>query len=60
MGAQHADANPEDTSENGKHHGFCLEAQHFPDSVNQPKFPRVILKPGETYRQTTAYRFGMK
>ncbi|GAB4459724.1 MAG: galactose mutarotase [Armatimonadaceae bacterium] len=44
----------------GKHFGFCLEAQHFPDSVNQPKFPSVILKPGETYKQTTEYRFSVR
>jgi aldose 1-epimerase len=37
--------------------GFCLEAQHFPDSVNKPDFPSVILKPGETYHQTTVYAF---
>jgi aldose 1-epimerase len=37
--------------------GFCLEAQHFPDSPNQPKFPSPILKPGQTYAQTTIYRF---
>lgn len=37
--------------------GFCLEAQHFPDAVNKPDFPSVILKPGETYRQTTVYAF---
>ncbi len=36
---------------------FCLETQHFPDSVNQPKFPSVILKPGETYQTTTVYMF---
>jgi aldose 1-epimerase len=36
---------------------FCLEAQHFPDSPNKPAFPSVVLKPGETYRQTTVYRF---
>jgi aldose 1-epimerase len=35
---------------------FCLEAQHFPDSPNQPSFPSVVLRPGETYRQTTVYR----
>jgi aldose 1-epimerase len=35
---------------------FCLEAQHFPDSPNQPSFPPVVLRPGETYRQTTVYR----
>ena len=39
---------------------FCLEAQHFPDSVNQPKFPSVILRPGETYRQTTSYKFSIE
>ena len=37
--------------------GLCLEAQHFPDSVNHPDFPNTILRPGETYRQTTVYRF---
>ena len=43
-----------------KHAGFCLEAQHFPDSPNQPQFPSTILKPGETYNQTTLYRFSVK
>ena len=43
-----------------KHAGFCLETQHFPDSVNQKDFPSVILKPGETYTQTTIYAFGVK
>jgi len=43
-----------------KHHGFCLEAQHFPDSVNHPNFPSIILRPGETYRQTTVYKFSAK
>jgi aldose 1-epimerase len=36
---------------------FCIEAQHFPDSPNEPAFPSVVLRPGETYRQTTVYRF---
>ncbi len=40
-----------------RHTGFCLETQHFPDSVNQPKFPSVILRPGQTYRQTTTHKF---
>ena len=40
-----------------KHAGFCLEAQHFPDAVNQPEFVSIILQPGEVYRQTTVYRF---
>ena len=43
-----------------KHAGFCLECQHFPDAVNKPDFPSVILKPGDTYTQTTVYRFSAK
>lgn len=37
--------------------GLCLECQHFPDSINQPKFPSIVLRPGEVYRQTTIYQF---
>jgi len=37
--------------------GLCLETQHFPDSPNQPGFPSTVLRPGETYRSTTVYRF---
>jgi aldose 1-epimerase len=40
--------------------GFCLEAQHFPDSPNQPRFPSTVLKPGERYTQTTVYKFGVR
>ncbi|MDA1275439.1 MAG: galactose mutarotase [Verrucomicrobia bacterium] len=40
-----------------KNSAFCLECQHFPDSVNQPHFPTVILNPGREYRQTTIHRF---
>jgi len=40
-----------------RRYGFCLETQHFPDSPNQPKFPSVVLKPGERYQSTTIYRF---
>lgn len=36
--------------------GFCLETQHYPDSVNQPNFPSTILKPGNTYTQTCVYQ----
>jgi aldose 1-epimerase len=43
-----------------KHQGFCLEAQHFPDSVHHPNFPPVILRPGQTYRQTTVYKFSTR
>lgn len=40
--------------------GFCLETQHFPDSPNQSAFPSTVLKPGETYRTSTVYRFSVK
>lgn len=40
--------------------GFCLEAQHYPDSPNNPQFPTVELNPGETYTQTTIYKFSTK
>jgi aldose 1-epimerase len=43
-----------------KHQGFCLEAQHFPDSVNHPDFPSMILRPGQTYTQTTVYKFSTR
>jgi aldose 1-epimerase len=43
-----------------KHQAFCLEAQHFPDSVNHDSFPSTILRPVSTYKQTTIYRFSAK
>jgi aldose 1-epimerase len=39
---------------------FCLETQHYPDSPNQPTFPTTILKPGETYKQTTVHKFSVE
>ena len=39
--------------------GLCLETQHFPDSPNQPAFPSVILEPGQEYRHTTVFTFGV-
>ena len=41
----------------GRRSAFCLETQHFPDSPNQPKFPSAEIKPGQTYHQTTVYKF---
>jgi aldose 1-epimerase len=37
--------------------GFCMEPQHYPDSPNQPNFPSVVLKPGQTYHNIIIYRF---
>lgn len=41
-------------------YGFCLETQHFPDSPNKPQFPSTILRPGETYKTRTIYRFSVR
>ena len=37
--------------------GVCLEAQHFPDAVNQSGFPSIILEPGREYRENIEYTF---
>ncbi len=41
------------------HAGFCLETQHFPDSPHEAAFPSTLLRPRETFRSTTIYRFGL-
>jgi aldose 1-epimerase len=44
----------------GKHSGFCLETQHYPDAVNHPAFPPVILRPGSVYSTQTIYKFSAR
>jgi aldose 1-epimerase len=39
---------------------FCLEAEHYPDSPNHPDFPTTVLRPGDTYQQTTVYKFSVE
>ncbi len=40
-----------------QHTGFCLETQHYPDSVHHPDFPSVILHSGQNHHHTTVHRF---
>ena len=40
--------------------GVALETQHYPDSPNRPDFPSTVLRPGETFRSTTEYRFKVR
>ena len=40
--------------------GMCLETQHYPDSPHHPAFPNTLLKPGETLKSTTIYKFSVK
>lgn len=44
----------------GKHWGFCLETQHFPDSPNHFNFPSTMLRPGQAYRTRTVHKFSVK
>lgn len=39
--------------------GLALETQHFPDSINQPNFPSVVLRPGEVYESRTVYKLSL-
>jgi aldose 1-epimerase len=43
-----------------KHDAVCLETQHYPDSPNHPDWPSTVLRPGQTYKSTTVYRFSAK
>lgn len=40
--------------------GFCIEPQHAPDSINQPQFPSIVLRPGEEYATRTVFAFGVE
>jgi aldose 1-epimerase len=39
---------------------ICFEAQHFPDTPNKGHYPSCVLNPGEEYKQTTIYKFGIE
>ena len=43
----------------GRRAGLCLETQHFPDSPNHPDFPSTVVRPGQEYRSTTVFAFGL-
>ena len=40
-----------------RHGGLALETQHYPDSINHPAFPSIVLRPGQTQRSTTIFTF---
>jgi len=39
---------------------ICLELQNFPDAPNHSHFPSALLKPGEKYKNETAFKFSIK
>lgn len=38
----------------------CFETQHFPDSINKPEYPSIILKVGDTFKSKTSHKFSVK
>ncbi len=43
-----------------QHTGFCLETQHYPDSVHHHSFPSVILHPAQAFHHVTVHKFGSR
>ena len=47
----------------GKHYprrsAVCFETQHYPDSINKPDYPTIILRPGELFESRTTYKFSI-
>ncbi len=41
----------------GSHSGLCLETQGYPNAVNTPSFPSVVMGAGQIYSSKTAYVF---
>lgn len=41
----------------GPHAGIALESQLWPDAIHHPGYPSVLLRPGQTYRQTSRFSF---
>jgi aldose 1-epimerase len=42
-----------------KQSALCLEAQGFPDAINQTALPADILKAGEVFQRYVIYRYGL-
>lgn len=40
--------------------GICLETQHYPNSINEPKFPSPIIRPNEPHKSTTIFGFSIR
>lgn len=41
----------------GNKRGFCLETQHYPDSINHPHFPSPIVRPDNPFKSTSVFTF---
>ncbi len=49
------------TAKNGNRYpgrsAVCFETQHFPDSINQPGYPSIVLRTDEVFKSRTTYKF---
>lgn len=49
------------TAKNGNRYpersAVCFETQHYPDSINQPGYPSVVLHPHKSFKSRTTYKF---
>ena len=43
-----------------KMHGFCLETQFYPDALNHPNFPSIILEKDKEFYSKTSYKFRVR
>jgi aldose 1-epimerase len=41
----------------GRHHGFCLECEGYPDGANVPALGSILVPPGAARKQVTIYAF---
>ena len=39
------------------HTAVCLETQHYPDAIHHKNFPSIVLRPGESLKETTWFTF---
>lgn len=51
---------PKDGGTYEKNSGLCLETQHYPNAMEHPHFPSVVLHAGELYHHVTAYEFTVR
>lgn len=43
-----------------KHAGLCLETQGYPNAINQPNFPSVVVRPGQKYQHSMLFEFSVE
>ena len=45
--------------EYGDYTGVAIECQNYPNAVNEPRFPSVVLTPEQTYCQKIVFKLGL-